>query len=447
MKRWMIGLMIVLAALWTAALADEEQGSCGAGLGWVLDDSGLLTISGSGPMDDYEWNRSPWFRNENVRRVVMEGVTHVGNYAFYGCHRLTEVSLGEAAESIGGSAFSACRLLSACPFPASLRSIGELAFSDTGFTGMVVPAYVTEVGEGAFTCCRNLPQIAVADGNPSVAAVNGVLFTRDMKTLLCYPSDRPAVSYDVPEGVTRIGGWAFQSCDNLQSIRLPESLTAIGPKAFALSHHFTEIRIPDGVTEIGFAAFNICTALEEVTIPAGVTELAEGLFAYSDGLRRVILHDGITSIGDEVFAGCYQLANLRLPAGLERIGGIAFEGCTALGTLDIPESVESIGEDAFVDSGVRLVCVEGSAGEAYAEAAGLDSVTVYRETLILPEDTEEIGAEAFARLGEHVNIRIPARTVRIADSAFDGSTLLIVCAADSYAAGWAEDHGIPWLDR
>ena len=446
MKKMLFCLTALLLLCACAAAEPPTEGSCGPGLTWTLDADGLLTVTGSGAMEDYAWNRLPaWTEGGRVRRVVLDGVTHVGDYAFSRCTSLTEVSLG-GAESVGSSAFEGCGALYSCPLPAGLRSIGAYAFGGCAIPEITIPLSVTEIGEAAFG--GELSAIRVAEGHSAFTAVNGVLFTADMRTLLRYPPCRAGTSYTVPEGVEALGTESLSSCNFLTAVYLPDTLTAIGSKAFKWTQNIPSIRIPDSVTSIGWGAFNI-TGLEQITIPGGVTVLEDGVFAYCDALRSVTLPDSIVSIGDEAFAGCVSLGALRLPAALESIGADAFADAGSLRgsmlDLRVPDTVDRVGDGAFLSAAYRLICPEGGAAEAYALTYGHDHVTFYAHTLELPLDTVSIGDEAFARLGEHVNIRIPPATVSISDSAFEQSTVLLLVSEGSFAAAWAEEKELPWL--
>lgn len=111
----------------------------------------------------------------------------------------------------------------------------------------------------------------------------------------------------IPDTVTTIEGFAFDSCTELQSITLPKNLQALGENAFDSCKKLTSVVIPDGVTELGNMCFNNCRALEEVVLPAG-----------------------LTTIGEWVFYNCRALTTLTIPASVTSIGEWAFDECTAL---------------------------------------------------------------------------------------------------------------------
>ena len=134
-------LSFVLAALMIASLLPATalaadivaSGTCGAegdgsNLTWTLDSEGVLTISGSGDMHDYVYS-SPWHENGNqIRSVLMEnGVTGIGNFAFFECISLTSMTIPDSVTCIGNCAFKDCSSLASVTIPDGVASIGVLS--------------------------------------------------------------------------------------------------------------------------------------------------------------------------------------------------------------------------------------------------------------------------------------------------------------------------------
>ena len=141
--------------------------------------------------------------------TVPAGVERIEDEAFYGNEFLTAITLPEGLKEIGGHAFYGMHALEAITLPASL----------------------TTLGDGALGSCGALKTIGVGDGNLSFAAENGVLYNADKTALLCYPAGKNAETFTVPNGVTKIGASAFESCP-VSAVILPESLTALDDFAF-----------------------------------------------------------------------------------------------------------------------------------------------------------------------------------------------------------------------
>ena len=103
-------------------------GRCGDSITWTLDDLGNLTLSGSGEMWNYGYVTSP-FKDYGIKTVTIgDGITSIGDYAFYSCRGLTELTLPNSVTSIGGGAFEDCSGLTELTLPSSVTSIGDSAF-------------------------------------------------------------------------------------------------------------------------------------------------------------------------------------------------------------------------------------------------------------------------------------------------------------------------------
>ena len=175
------------------------EGNNGDNLTWILDDEGVLTISGTGAMASWNWKGSPWYANKDkIESVVIEdGVTSIGANAFDGCSGLTSITIPSSVTSIGEHAFYGCSGLTSITIPSSVTSIGAYAFYGCSVTSITIPSSVTSIGAGAFYRCSGLTSITI------------------------------------PSSVTSIGEYTFYGCSGLTSITIPNSVTSIGTSAFS----------------------------------------------------------------------------------------------------------------------------------------------------------------------------------------------------------------------
>ena len=284
------------AALPQEPTADEIQsvaasGSCGENLTWTLDESGLLTISGSGAMTDWDYQGAPWYRQrESIREIHIDvGVISIGNYAFSNCSNLTIVSLPESATSIGDWSFIDCSSL----------------------TSVTIPEGVTRIGGRAFCNCGGLTRVTI------------------------------------PSSVTNIGIWAFSGCSSLTNVTIPDSVTTIGDYAFSSCGSLTSVTIPSSVTCINECVFLGCTSLTSVTIPSSVTIIGNNAFANCWSLTNVTIPSSITQIELGGFFGCYQLERIAIPASVTSIGEFAFSGCSDLKTISFFGDAPTIASNIF----------------------------------------------------------------------------------------------------
>ena len=144
-------------------------GRCGDSITWTLDDSGNLTLSGSGEMWNYGYVTSP-FKDYGIKTVTIEyGITSIGDYVFRGCCGMTELTLPNSVTSIGGNAFEGCSGLTELTLPNSVTSIADDAFHGCrGLTELTLPNSVTSIGDGAFRGCRGLTKLTLPNSVTSI---------------------------------------------------------------------------------------------------------------------------------------------------------------------------------------------------------------------------------------------------------------------------------------
>ena len=318
---FVLAVLMIASLLPATALAADivDSGTCGAegdgsNLTWTLDSEGVLTISGSGNMKNYDFSNAPWYgsRSRVKSAVIAEGVTSIGADAFRYCTSLTSVTIPDSVTFIAYAAFADCESLTSVTIPNSVTSIGEWAFSNcTSLTSVTIPDSVTRIGRWVFYECTSLTSVTI------------------------------------PDSVTFIGDSAFDNCTSLTSVTIPDSVTRIGDGAFASCTSLTSVTIPDSVTSIGADAFSNCTSLTSVTIPDSVTSIGSYAFSGCSSLTSVTIPDSVTSIGDGAFYNCTSLTSVTIPDSVTYIGQQAFWYCTSLTSVTIPDSVTKIGEDAF----------------------------------------------------------------------------------------------------
>lgn len=288
--------------------------------------------------------------------TIPGSVKSIGYSAFDYCHGLKSVTISDGVASIDDYAFSACRSLTSIIIPDSVTSIGERAFNDCdSLTSIIIPDSVMNIGRNPFSNCDNLISVMVSPQHSVLATMDGVLFEKANKRLVCYPSGIARQSYQIPQGVQVIGDWAFSECATLTSVTIPDSVTRIEGRAFDKCTSLASIAIPDSVTYIGVYAFGNCDRLTKVTIPNGVMNIEAYAFSSCNRLTSITIPDSVTSIGTRAFDSCDALTSVIIPDGVTSIGDYAFGFCNALTSVFIPESVTYIGQRAFVDCPVALL--------------------------------------------------------------------------------------------
>ena len=141
MKQLYLLLITLLVSLSAYA---EKSGTCGDNLQWKLTDEGVLTITGTGEMQDWNDYSSPWYENESVKQVIIgDGVTTIGDWAFSYCRALTSVIISNSVTTIGERTFANCYSLTSVTIPSSVTRIEDGAFSDCGNVKQITSEAVT----------------------------------------------------------------------------------------------------------------------------------------------------------------------------------------------------------------------------------------------------------------------------------------------------------------
>lgn len=206
-----------------AAFAAEAEGKCGDNVQWTLE-SGKLTVSGTGPMDNYSKNSpAPWYElRQQIRSVVIaSGVTTVGSQAFYDCQNLTAVTMTDSVTKINRFAFLDCVRLAQVTLSGALTAIGDSAFEGcTALSAVRLPRYLTKIGERAFYRCESLGGITI----PASATELG-----PMVFGYCY---RLSVA-KIEAPIKSLPYWFFYGCINLITVSLPNTVENIEENALA----------------------------------------------------------------------------------------------------------------------------------------------------------------------------------------------------------------------
>lgn len=165
-----------------------------------------------------------------------------------------------------------------------VTQIGDFAFSDTQIIN--INSNIRQVSVLSFAMCSELISINVDVNNDSYCSVDGVLFDKEMTTLVRYPSGNTADTYTVPDGVQIISAYSFFSSVFLTEITLSATVEEIGLMSFGVCASLSDVKLSEGLSVIVGYAFYGCENLNEITIPASVTEIDDEVFADS-GLTTI----------------------------------------------------------------------------------------------------------------------------------------------------------------
>ena len=329
-----VGCIVLMNDSDSSEAASETSGSCGADLAWSYDSStGALTVTGSGSMTDFSFSDTRWGGNDIKSVSLPDGLTSIGEVAFYGCTSLTSVAIPDSVTSIGGFAFFGCTSLSSVTIPDSVTSIGYDAFSE----------------------CTSLTAINVAEGNTAYVSENGVLFNKSKTSLIQYPAGKTDSAYTIPDSVTSIGYYAFLSADSLKSIEVSGNNPNFSSRSGCLYDK-------TGMT------LRVCPAgLGTFTVGKDVASVYSGAFS-GNNLNEVVFSEGASAtLGEVAFCDCMNLKKIVIESNANVVFNVA-----------------SIG---FLDSEKHTIYVVAPEGYTIPESALYGNIEiVYSEH---PSDSED----------------------------------------------------------
>jgi len=440
--------------------AEIASGSCGANLTWVLDEDGVLTISGEGEMWFYEptQNMAPPWHNAGVKAVIIEeGVTSIGHNAFANCYDLSTVTISDSVTNISKSAFTNCGIQKLIIADGSKKVTAAMIVGKDTLEELVIPSSVVYLDETGLQYSPKLTTVTFED--------NSQLTTIGYGTFAGCGS-LETVDFGENSRLTKIDGQAFYVCRSLKNIVIPDSVTEIGSGAFSYVDALTDIVIPDGVRTIDSGVFAYCKNLKNVQIGSSIVDIKGSAFAYCSALSSITIPQQVTAIGNSAFQDCSQLTRVSFAENgkLKSIGKQAFENCTALAAITLPDSVTELGlyvfrgcsglTDATMGSSIRRIPVS-----TFESCTSLTNVSLGNVTMIdawafrnctsltditIPQSVTDIGEEIFSGCGSLESITFPY--IEISDEV---KTFGYFFGMDSYTGGRAvkQHYYDSWFDK
>lgn len=378
------------------------------------------------------------FRNcEQLTSInIPNGVEEIAPRAFMLCKRLSTVEMGSRSmlTTIGGEAFSGCRGLKSFTITENVTYIGSEAFANSG---------ISEIQFNATRC-----NVSGTRYKPPLSGLSGVKVTigPDVKVIPdnFFAGVKRMYSFDIPEGVTKIGNAAFLNCPDLQMVRVPESVTTVGGSAFERCVKMVESDL-HSVAELGPSVFKGCTALTKAVLYERLQKIPDETFMGCAALTDFAIPAAVRWVGVRSFQNCAALPldDVTLwPKNLATIDTRAFEGCTALTSLPpasvrygdyalsatglVSGSVKSttLGKAVFADcrSLISLAAKSGTGLTVITDSLFAGCAAL--ETVVMSIDLESIGDDAFRDCVSLRALNVPLGCESIGNGAFDGCTAL-----------------------
>lgn len=360
-----------------------------------------------------------------LREVVLpNGMKHLDG--IQNCERLENFEIPESVESIG------TYFLSGCP------KLKEL----------YIPKNVKDIYGGLLAGNDQMKGITVSEENQHFVSIDGVVYTKDLKTLIAYPCGSGRKVYKVLDGTEKLGMGAFMESD-IEEIILPESLMEIDDSCFYFCQKLRELIIPDSVTKLGSRVlayccslsnlhlssalqaierqtFSGCTSLKFLEVPGSVKTIDASAIVWNEkGFEEIVLHEGVEGITTDhgktsyMFSRSSVLRKVTIPSTVSRMITGMFSNCVNMEMLLISENnpyYKTVDGAIYTKDGKELVAVPNWDRKSFAIAEG----------------TEIIGEACFWRFDNLQEIHIPSTIRRIESRAFDGcSSLKEICLPEA----------------
>ncbi len=446
----------------------KKSGVCGDGISWQLNDSGLLTVTGSGKLDSNIISNKnvPWndFKNDIKEIMIGNGVKNIGGFSE--CVNLEKITLGNSIETIENDAFSGCTSIKNVIIPQSVSSIGSKAFFNCqALDTLSLQEGISFVGAYAFAGCSSLKEVSLPktitligdrafgyvsgsidtsfkiSGYLSSAAENyadayGLHFTALDKETIPSGNINDSIVWEISDDTLKITGsgamndfssssntpWAkYLSGGYFSMVSVGDGITAIGTHSFSGLNGVEGISIASSVKRIGKNAFSEST-IRSITIPSGTEMIDTAAFKNCKGLVSVFFGSDLKTIGESAFEGCTSLETITIPYCITTIGIRAFYGCTALSSVSLSDSVKLISSEAF--SGCSKlkninfpIFLETIGTKAFYECKSLSSISI-------SGSVKDILSEAFFGCTSLKTVTLASGTITIGDYAFSGCSAL-----------------------
>lgn len=372
------------------------------------------------------------FENSNIKSIIIPNtIKEIHNGAFKECYNLEKVVLGNNIEYMEDDCFDSCTKLKSITLPATLKSFTETSFDN----------------------CPELLAINFDSKNPNYTSIDGIVFSKDTSTLICYPEGKKDETYIIPNNVTNIFMYAIENNDYLKEIVVSENVDTIQESAFINCDNLEKVVINRNVKDIQKNLINgsnkaviYCEkksyAMQYAIDNKLVYNTGKGNVEYSysykkeyDSLKIEITSyfnkkedviipntiDGLEVIGiaNEAFAENNYIKSVIIPEGVISIGLDAFKDCSNLKTVELPSTLNLLNQGAFMND------------------FSLENINIPNNIITLYDYT-------FCGCTSLSNITIPSTVVEfVGNDIFTGcDNLTINCKDSTITQKYAQDHSI-----
>ncbi len=407
------------------------------------------------------------YRNELVigcdNTIIPDTVTKIGDFAFANCKDMESIVIPNSVTGIGSSAFNECYSLKTIEIPESVTYINPYTFKGCTYLESVILPVNINFAWYSFEHCYNLRDvyyrgteaqwrnIIIPEYNECLLNANvhynygnnnvdyqGIIYELDERgefaiiTAYMGTTNHIIIPSSIDgHPVAYIDEYAFEGCDNLESVVIEEGIFDISEYAFAYCTNLKSVVLPESLMSIDNYAFHFCTSLQEITLPDSIEHLGSDIFLNCHSLESATLPNNLTEIPANMFYDCPSLANVTLPDELTYIGASAFCGCTGLKSITLPEKVTTIGSNAFENcTNLESITIPDSVTNIEFRAFyGNTSLT----DIFIPENVTNIDLYAFSACSAITSIAVDENN-KVYDSR-NNCNAIIETASDKLIAG------------
>ena len=331
--------------------------------------------------------------------------------------------------------------------PDSIENFGNMFDENTYIKYIILGSGFKHFDVEVFTGMSSLEKITISENHPDYCTVDGVVFDKEMKTLIFYPENKQDTVYAIPDSVTTIGKDAFGSAKNLKKLYIPETVTNVKDDTFEDCSSLTEIYYRNDVKDE--------EAIYEYEF---VTEDQIKLTYYKDNSTIVSVPEqidgfNVVAIADDTFKDCIYANEIILPETVKEIGKL---GAPVLQKFNIPANVEIVSTNIFDGCDLLKTVTTDEENSNYSiknnmlfDSTGAiliacpDSLS---NRVVIPDGTVKIKDGAFANFNNRLIINIPTSVTTIGAEAFLNTDVVIFGYNDSYAKAYATENTLNYFN-
>ena len=346
------------------------------------------------------------FSNTSLVDVIIpDTVTELGASAFAKCTKLKSIKIGAGVKDVRQGLFANTPRLESVELGPNVERIDKWLTTDSGLESIYIPASVKWISPSAFSArsADNLKEIIVDPKNEVYCSIDGVLYDKGCTELIRYLPGNTDKLFTVPSSIMYLGNNSFLYCDSLEEVRMPEGLVFIGYDAFSHCPSMKVLSLPDSVISISKNGINTGGTLDELVIGDGIGTVTKYSIPSISDVAHISLGKNVSKADTSALQNNPSLVSIDVDRDNQHftsLNGVLYNNsmtqllvapCRMSGTLVLPETVNHISDNAFRNSELNNIILNGNL-RIIGNGSFRDSSV---NSLIIPDTVIIIGNEAF----------------------------------------------------